>query len=305
MQSKEIKRVELLANKYCIDEVIVYERSDIILNKEVEDASLVPRGMSEELRAMGDFFEALPVISTDRIQGERIEEGVVYSRHRVAVLSRRTLDEILRGEPETPLVYVDRGGVYVKVRGDVLRKLREKRGLSRSDVANELRVSPRMVARYEENLSDATLEVAERLESIFGPEVFERLSLKSLRRIFQETSTVNPVRPRDNYVVQLLSSLTKYGYKGYAFSRAPIDAGAKRRETPLRIAIKKRDERVDERELSLARSIAEETRTKLFIVAETSEGCDYGENCVIIPKSAATEVARRIISHISSPDDIL
>ncbi|MEM4562347.1 MAG: helix-turn-helix domain-containing protein, partial [Thermofilum sp.] len=261
------------------------------------------RGMSEELRAMGDFLEALPVISAEKIQGERVEEGIVYSRHRIAVLSRRTLEEILQRDSEEPLVYMDRGGIYVKVRGDVLRRLREKRGLSRSDVANELRVSPRMVARYEENLSDATLEVAERLGNLFGPEVFERLSIKALKRFFYESGTVSTTHPKDAYLGQLLVSLARYGYRGYTFSRAPIDAGAKKSEGVLKIAIKKREAQEDEQELNLARELAEETGTRLVVVSEAAEYRKYGENCIVVPKSSASEVAKRIISQISSFDE--
>lgn len=303
MRAKGIRRVELRAGKYCVDEIIIHDDSDIVLSKRVEDASLVTRGMSEELRSMGDFFEALPVISADKIQGERVEEGIVYSRHRIAVLNRRTLEEILQRDSEEPLVYMDRGGIYVKVKGDVLRRLREKRGLSRSDVASELRVSPRMVARYEENLSDATLEVAERLVDLFGPEVFERLSLKTLRKFFYETGTVSTAQPKDAYLEQILISLAKYGYRGYTFSRAPIDAGAKKSEHALKIAIKKREVQEDEQELNLAREIAEETRTRLVVVSEAVEYKDFGENCIVVPKGLASEVAKRIISQILSFDE--
>lgn len=296
MQTRGIRRIELREGKYCIDEVIVYESTGIVLNKQVEDASLVSRSMSEEIRAMGDFFDALPVISADKIHGEKVEEGVVYSRHRVAVLSRKTLDDILNKKTEDPLVHMSRGGIYVKVRGDTLRKLREKRGLSRSDVASKLRVSSRMVAMYEENLSDVTLEVAERLENLFGSEVFERLSLEALRKIFLDTGAISATRPRDDYLGQLLVNLARYGYRWYAFSRAPIDAGAKRNDAALKIAIKTRNEQ----ELGLARELAEETKVRLVIVSEAAEYRDYGESCIVIPKGLASEVAKRIISCISS-----
>lgn len=298
MQKARVRRVELHGNDYCIDEVIIHENLEIVLAKRVDDAARIPRSIGEEMKSLSDFFEAVPIISAERIWGERLEEGVVYARHRIAVVSRRTFEELLRGTSEEPLIYVDRGGVYVKVRGEILRRKREERGLSRSDVANELRVTPRMVTMYEENLSDATLEVAERLERLFGSEVFEKLSLRAIKEVFEGRAAVRLSHPRSEFIAQVLSNLGRHGYIGYSFHRAPIDAGAKKGSEEPRIAIKEWSEE-DERELSLAKEVSRETGTKLVVVSERAGNGYYSENFLIVPRASASEVARRILSCFS------
>lgn len=293
-----IKRIELKPNKYCADELILHGEAGVILSKNVEDAAQLPRSIGGELRAMSDFLEAIPLITAESMQGEELEEGVVYSKHGIAVVNKRTFEKLIQGGSEEPLVYAHRGGIYVKVRGEVLRRLREEKRLSRGELAERLGVTPRMVANYEENVCDVTLEVAVRLESILGEEVFEKLSLKALSRMYPGSRLPGEINPKDEYLRLLLSNMERLGFRSYAFSKAPIDAGLKSSSGGRRAAIKRHNEETELRELELAAMVSDETRTKLIVITEMKEGLAVADDYIAIPKGEVGDVSRKILSYI-------
>ncbi|MCC6039382.1 MAG: helix-turn-helix domain-containing protein [Thermofilum sp.] len=293
-----VKRIELRPKRYCADEVILHSEAGIILSKSVEDAAHLPRSIGGELRAMSDFLEATPLITAESMHGEELEEGVVYSKHGIAVVSKRTFEKLISGEHREPLVYVHRGGIYVKVKGDVLRRLREERKLSRGELAEKLGVTPRMVANYEENSCDVTLEVAVRLESLLGNEVFEKLSLKAISRMFASSRPAGGMNPRDEYLRALLSNLEKHGFKSYAFSKAPIDAGLKGSFGESKAAIKRHSEETEPQELELAATLSDETGTKLIVITDSKEDLSMADEYLAIPKGEVSNVSRKIISYI-------
>uniref|UniRef100_A0A7C4B9N2 Putative HTH-type transcriptional regulatory protein ENV17_04695 n=1 Tax=Thermofilum pendens TaxID=2269 RepID=A0A7C4B9N2_THEPE len=294
-----VKRIELKPKRYCADEVILHNKAGIILTKNIEDAAHLPRSIGGELKAMSDFLEATPLITAESMYGEKLEEGVVYSKHGIAVVSKKTFERLISEDHREPFIYVHRGGIYVKVRGDVLRRLREERKLSRGELAEKLGVTPRMVANYEENLCDVTLEVAVRLESLLGDEVFEKLSLKAITKIFSGSRPREEMSPRDEYLRILLSNLEKLGFKSYAFSRAPIDAGLKGSSDRSRAAIKKHGRDTEPQELELAATVSDETGTKLIVITDAKEDLGVVDEYLAIPRGEVGDVSRKIVSYLS------
>lgn len=66
------------------------------------------------------------------------------------------------------MVYATRGGFYVHLDGDRIRKEREKWSFSLGALAESLGVSRRSIYEYERNGMDSTLETALRLEELFS-----------------------------------------------------------------------------------------------------------------------------------------
>ena len=99
---------------------------------------------------------------------DNLEDGVMYTRVRVALISPQTFhDLIVNGIP--PMVYAASGGFYVNVDSEMLRKAREG-GLSLGDLADMAGVSRRSIKMYEDGMN-AKLEVAMRLEERLGLEL--------------------------------------------------------------------------------------------------------------------------------------
>src|SRR5207245_11118615 len=93
-----------------------------------------------------------------------LEDGVIYTRFGVSILSRRTLGEFLE-EGVPPFLYSAPGGLYVRLDADALRRLREERQVSLGTLAAIAGVPRRTSQLYLEGMS-ATMEDAMRLEEV-------------------------------------------------------------------------------------------------------------------------------------------
>ncbi|MHB9302827.1 helix-turn-helix domain-containing protein [Thermofilum pendens] len=272
--------VRFKSSEYCVDEVTVASKY-ILLEKRVKDAYQVTQYLAENLRVFSEFLEGLPLIIAESYKGEKIEEDVVYSRHNVPVVSSSTANSLLRGERKY-LVYVSKGGVFVKLNGKELRKARERMGLSRGALAREVGVSARTIAYYEEGLSDATLEIAAKLEEILGSEIFEAISVDSLRELTKSgRPSVGSPAKRGRNVEWLISTLRDFVGERYFFDKAPLDAGFKvSLKTTSKFAIKagisKEEEVQDVKELS------EATETPVVILNNKEE--ILSEKVIVVDK---------------------
>src|SRR6056297_1984455 len=119
-----------------------------------------------EMRRLGEYLQATPLVIGLRTRDEDLKPGVVYFRHGVPVLSPDTAMDLFV-EEVPPLIYAAPGGLYVSIDSEILADEREERGWSLGRLANELGVSRRTVSKYEDGM-DASIEVAAQLEELFG-----------------------------------------------------------------------------------------------------------------------------------------
>src|SRR6056297_4158121 len=118
-----------------------------------------------EMRRLGEYLQATPIVIGLRTRDEDLKPGVVYFRHGVPVLSPDTAMDLFV-EEVPPLIYAAPGGLYVNIDSEILADEREDRDWSLGRLASELGVSRRTVSKYEDGM-DASVEVASQLEELF------------------------------------------------------------------------------------------------------------------------------------------
>lgn len=257
--------LKLPKREYCLDSIVILGNERVIITKEVDDASSISPSTAGVLKSMANFLDALPVVLAERIDDEKLEENMVYSRHNLPVLSQDTFKSMLSGA-EIPLIYLSHGGIYVKIKGSKLREMREKEGISRGELARMVGVTSRTIINYEEGRSDVSLDVALKLEEMFGDEIFEKASTDSLKEIFGDKIKAPRMEPRDALLRSLFRELREHGFIDFLFNKAPFDAGVKyvRESTQIKVAIKKDP---TSEEVDIARMVSESTKTRLIVVS--------------------------------------
>jgi putative transcriptional regulator len=194
---------------------------DVLLVKILGNIDAFDAATGGEMRRLGTYLNASPLVIGLRTRDEELEHGVVYFRHGVPVLSPDTaLDLFVEGVP--PLVYAAPGGLYVNIDSDVLRDAREERDWSLGQLAKELGVSRRTVSKYEDGM-DASVEIATQLEELFEE------GLTSPVTLLEEED--DPVKEKDDPPDQpevepddeaIVTVLTRVGYEVYPTERAPF-----------------------------------------------------------------------------------
>ncbi|WP_396610836.1 transcriptional regulator [Haloferax sp. S1W] len=195
---------------------------DLLLLKILGNIDAFDGITGSEMRRLGSYLDATPVVVGLRTRDEDLKPGVVYFRHGVPVLNPDTaMDLFVEGVP--PLIYAAPGGLYVSIDGDILSEERQERGWSLGRLAKELGVSRRTVSKYEDGMN-ASIEVAIQLEELFDrpfSNPVDVLTGAEEVRDAEPTPDDPAADPDDEHVV---SVLTQAGFTVHPTSRAPFKA---------------------------------------------------------------------------------
>ncbi|MCS7105480.1 MAG: helix-turn-helix domain-containing protein [Thermofilaceae archaeon] len=193
------------------------------------------RKYADDLRRLAFSLDLVPLM----VSKENLPEDSLVTYKGIPSLSQETFEKVVKGI-ETPFVYFSRGGVYVKIRGDRVRKYRRERRMSLGELSNKLGVTRRMIYEYEVGRSDATLEVACKLIEIFGDDVIDRLILKNIKEYFVaqskeiEKDDVLLDKVTDPLLRRLLNKLIELGFINRIFEKAPFQLAATETSTKKR-----------------------------------------------------------------------
>ncbi|MFC7074805.1 transcriptional regulator [Halovenus rubra] len=191
---------------------------DVLLVKILGNIDAFDAATGAEMRRLGTYLNATPIVFGLRTRDEELDSGVAYFRHGVPVLSPDTaMDLFVEGVP--PLVYAAPGGLYVNIDSDVLRDAREDRDWSLGQLAKELGVSRRTVSKYEDGM-DASVEVAAVLEELFEEPLTAPVSVLDEEESVRDTE--DPPDGPDPDDEGLVTVLTRVGYEVHPTDRAPF-----------------------------------------------------------------------------------
>ncbi|WP_436930121.1 transcriptional regulator [Halosimplex halobium] len=220
-----------------------------------------------EMRRLGKYLGATPLVIGLRTRDEELKPGVTYFRHGVPVLSPDTAMDLFV-EEVPPLIYAAPGGLYVNIDSEVLEDAREDRDWSLGRLASELGVSRRTVSKYEDGM-DASVEVASQLQELFDAPLtspVEVLDGAEEVREDEETPDDPEVDPEDEPIVAVL---TRVGFDVHPTDRAPFKTVSEneRREEEMLTGHSELTKTAEKRARIMS-SVGRVTRTRSVYVVE-------------------------------------
>jgi putative transcriptional regulator len=195
---------------------------DLVLVKILGNIDALDAETGAEMRRLGAYLSATPMVIGMRTRDEDLKPGVVYFRHGVPVINPDSAYDLFI-EEVPPLIYAAPGGLYVDIDGDLLADEREKRDWSLGRLASELGVSRRTVSKYEDGMN-ASIEVAVQLEDLFDQPFSNPVSvLEGAEDVRDADPTPEDpdADPDDEHVV---SVLTRAGFDVHPTLRSPFKA---------------------------------------------------------------------------------
>jgi putative transcriptional regulator len=193
---------------------------DVLLLKILGNIDAFDAQTGGEMRRLGTYLNATPIVIGLRTRDEELKPGVVYFRHGVPVLSPDTAMDLFV-EEVPPLIYAAPGGLYVNIDSEILADVREDRDWSLGRLAKELGVSRRTVSKYEDGM-DASVEVAAELEDLFDAPLTSPVSvLNGAEEVRDDEPTPDDpdVAPEDEPIVTVF---TRIGFEVHPTDRAPF-----------------------------------------------------------------------------------
>jgi len=215
----------------------------LLLIKVLKNIDALDAEEAARLLELGRLFPATVLVVGETSGQSTLDDGVVYTRYDVPIVSEPTLREYLqKGVP--PFLYASPGGAFARIDGERLKFLRRTRGLSLGTLASIAGVSRRAIQLYEEG-QGAEAMVVERIETYLDAPIVRPVELfgarprppaaKSRPRSDRgaEEAAPPPARTGDSLRDGVLAQLGGMGLEVTITVRAPFDALARTPEVLL------------------------------------------------------------------------
>ena len=261
---------------------------DVVLLKVLANVDAFDGSTGAEMRRLGEYLEATPLVIGLRTRNEDLKPGVVYFRHGVPVLSPDTaLDLFVEEVP--PLIYAAPGGLYVNVDGDLLSEVRSDREWSLGKLASELGVSRRTVSKYEDGMN-ASVDVAAELEEIFDRPLASPVSvLDGAEEVGDDVEDPEEAEA-DPDDAHLITVLTRVGFNVHPTMRAPFKAVSEDEESDQKMLTGHSEfNRTAEKRARIMSSVGHVTRTRSVYVVERARQ-DSVEGTALIEREEIEDI---------------
>jgi len=281
LRSAGYKTARLEFRGSCFD-VVASRLGGLLFIKVVTNIDTVTEEQAEDLKRLAKFFNASPLIVGLRSKNAELEEGVVYERFGIYALRPETLYDIL-ATGELPAVFAERGGLYVRISGELLRELRERHGYSVNELAQLLGVSRKTLLNYERGEGAVSLDVAIRLEELFDEALAEPIDVLNARI---EARLIEPESPLEREIFERLKEL---GLGPIKVSKAPFNAVSKGDELRILTGIGERKTPSMVRRAEMMSEVGKIINSEGFFILEKTK-TEVVKEVPIIPKESLLEV---------------
>ena len=246
------------------------------------------KSQAEDLRKMTKTLSAVPLIVGLKTKRGAIVEGVVHERFGIRVVGVTTFVRALSNEH--PIAYVKRGGVYVKIDGEALRRARSNKGLSLGELAKMVGVTRKTIYEYERCTMDATVEVAARLEEALGVSIVKPLNIFDVEWSIKEERAQYEVENTNETLNKARRLLLRLGFRVATLRRAPFNMVASSSSVKVVAEVTRGVEEVRRREVRLVKEIADVIESKALIMVEEKSDVDRVEGVPVVSIESVREV---------------
>jgi len=204
-------------------DIIARRDKQLLIIKALSNIDSLSSDDAEQLRTLASTLSASPMVIGLHSGSGKLEHGILYSRFGIPIISEATFHEhMLEGVP--PFVYAAPGGLYVRLDGDTLKRLRQDRNISLGALADIAGVSRKAIQMYESGMG-AMIEIAARIEEFLNEPIVVPLDPFSYTAEVAKTlRSFDQFKGLNREVFEMLDTI---GYSVVPTVRCPFDALAK------------------------------------------------------------------------------
>ena len=198
---------------------IAARRDDLLLLiKVISNIDGLNEETTGEMQFLSKHLHGYPIVIGEKTRDHSLETGVVYFRYGVPAFDINTMQDCFIGDIP-PLIYAEHGGLYVNLKGNILKEERIRKNISLGALGSLLGVSRRTISKYEEGGMAASVDVALKLEEVLDKGFSVAVDL------FEKLHS-NDIQKQENVAKEskIFSSLKNMGFEVLPISQAPFDA---------------------------------------------------------------------------------
>ena len=194
---------------------------DLLILKVLTNVDALSEPIAQEIKLLCKFLEGRPLLVGLRAGTGELEDGVVYNRHDIHIVTPATLAEYVI-DGSAPMVLAAPGGFYVHLDPTALRAARQEQALSLGVLAQIAGVSRRAIQMYEEGMR-ASIDAAMRLEEYLQADLIQPMDPLAYAAAGHAEPAPQPeaAGTMEEFVRRMLEGM---GYEVRATRRSPFDA---------------------------------------------------------------------------------
>jgi putative transcriptional regulator len=210
-------------------DIIARRDRQLLIIKALSNIDSLSSDDAEELRILASALSGNPMVIGLHSSAGKLDDGILYSRFGIPIISEATFHEhMLEGVP--PFVYAAPGGLYVRLDGEVLKRIRQDRNISLGALAEIAGVSRKAIQMYESGMG-AMIEIAAKIEEFLNEPIVMPLNPFSYTKDMARTlRTFDDFEGLNKDVFEMLKEI---GYSVVPTIRCPFDALASEEDVLL------------------------------------------------------------------------
>lgn len=262
----------------CFD--IAAKREKLLLIKVLENVGSIVPNHAKNLKIVSRNLDANPIIVGEHTRRDKLQRGIVYERFETPTVSVETFtDLIIRGI--LPRMYRNKGGLYVEIDSDILKDVRNERGMTQRELAEAVGINKKAIYEHEKHQIRMMLSIAERLEGILNKKIMKPAE------IFKEYSIKGT--PKGQLEKSVGSELVKLGFEVDYAKYSPIDVFAK--EKSLIVSDVETDRRKIKKKVEDLKKISEVTGTPAMLITDKTNKKDI-EGVAVLERTELKEMEK-------------
>jgi len=248
-------------------DIIARRDKELLIIKALSNIDSLSSDDAEELRILASALIGSPMVIGLHSSSGKLDGGILYSRFGIPIISEETFHEhMLEGVP--PFVYAAPGGLYVRLDGESLKRIRQEKNISLGMLAEIAGVSRKAIQMYESGMG-AMIEIAAKIEEFLNEPIVMPLNPFSYTKEMARTlRTFDDFKGLNREVFEMLREI---GYSVVPTIRCPFDALASEEDVLLLTGIED-NPTMTARKARVVGNISRVTEKKsvIFVRQETS-----------------------------------
>ena len=260
-------------------DIIARRDKQLLIIKALSNIDSLSGDDADQLRVLSTALGGNPMVIGLHSSSGKLDDGILYSRFGIPIISEATFHEhMLEGVP--PFVYAAPGGLYVRLDGDLLKRIRQDRNISLGTLAEIAGVSRKAIQMYESGMG-AMIEIAARIEEFLNEPIVVPLNPFSYSAEMAKTlRTFDEFQGLNRDVFELLRNI---GYSVVPTVRCPFDALASESDMLLLTGIGE-DPQITARKARIVGNISRVTERKSVIFVKQETDVEAIEGTPLITK---------------------
>jgi putative transcriptional regulator len=209
-------------------DIVARRDAMLIIVKVLSNIDALDKDVADQVLLVCKHLNAFPLLVGERSNMNLLEEGVVYLRHGMPVMSIVTLmDYFIEGVP--PFVLAGPGGPYVNIDGEELKRVRTAKGISLGTMAKAAGVSRRSIQLYESG-GKAMYNVVVKMEEYLGAPIVN--PVKALGPVKDvDKDLYRPGRSGGDFAKHVFERFRGLGFVVIPTVKCPFDALSEDKKT--------------------------------------------------------------------------